>query len=124
MLLILALAIFVLREGVGIRRARLLQRPIDSRRHRRLARILVVGALLGFGAGLFSMAELRNQPLAESVHFPFALLGVIGFTAAGLLGWRLESGASLSTRKAHAILGTLGILFALGAAVAGMAILP
>lgn len=124
MLVILALALFVLRDGLGIRRARLRQRPIDSRRHRRLARLLVVGALIGFGAGLYSMAALRSQPLAESVHFPFALLGLTGFATAGFLGWRLESGASLSTRNAHAIVGSLGVLFALGAAVAGFAILP
>ena len=124
MLLILVLAVFVLRDGVAIRRARLAQRPIDSRRHRRLARFLVAGALLGFGAGLYSMAALRGQALAESVHFPFALLAITGFGAAGSLGLRLERGASLTTRQAHAILGTLGVLFALGAGVAGFAILP
>lgn len=124
MLLILALGIFVLRDGVAIRRARLLQRPIDSRRHRRLGRALVLGAVLGFAAGLYSMAALREKPLAESVHFPFALLAVIGLTSAAFFGWRLEQGARLSIRKAHATLAALGILFALGAAVAGLAILP
>lgn len=124
MLAVLVLAVFVLREGLRIRRGRLTRRPVDSTRHRRWARVLVVGVMLGFGFGLFSMAVFRAKPLAQSVHFPLVAGALLAITSAGGLGLLLERGGSLRTRTLHALCGALGVLLALGAAVAGMALLP
>ena len=124
MLAVIALGLFVLREGLAIRNARLRRRPFDTRRHRRLAKLLIVLMALGWLSGVSSMVLLRNQSMFESIHWPFgssalALLGI-----AGALGLQLERGRWLDRRVAHAAFGALGMLFALGAAVAGMSILP
>ncbi len=124
MVAVIALGLFVLREGVAIRNARLRRRPFDTRRHRRLAKVLLVLMAVGWLSGVASMVLLRNQPMFESIHWPFgssalALLGV-----AGTIGLQLERGRWFDRRVAHAAFGALGMLFALGAAVAGMSILP
>ena len=124
MIVVIVLALFVLREGLRIRQHRLRRRPFDASRHRRLARWLVAAVLLGALAGLGSMAWLREKPLAESVHFPLAAAAALGISAAGGLGLLLERGASLQVRTVHALCGGIGVLLALDAAVAGMAILP
>lgn len=124
MLLVLALALFVLREGLRVRRARLARRSFDSTRHRRLARVLALAVPLGFALGLTSMGWLRGESVAGSVHFPFAAGATIGIGLAATLGLRLERGASLRTRTVHAICGAIGVLLALGAGIAGLAILP
>ena len=124
MLLVLALGIFVLREGLRIRRGRLTRRGVGSATHRRYARVFVAAALLGYGSGLFSMAVLRGESLAESVHFPLVSFGIAALALAGVLGLLLERGAGLRARTAHALAGALGLLSALGGAAAGMAILP
>ncbi len=124
MLVVLALAIFVLRDGLAIRRARLAKRPYRSIRHRVLAKLVVALVVLGFGAGLVSMAVLRDRPVAESIHFPLVAAAALGISAAGGLGLLLERGASLQVRTAHALFGGIGVLLALAAAIAGMAILP
>lgn len=124
MISVLALALFVLREGLRIRRHRLRGQAHDSSRHRRYARWVVLGVVLGAAVGLGSMAWLRDRPLMESIHFPLAASGALGITAAGAFGLLLERGASLRVRTIHALCGGLGVLLALAAAVAGMAILP
>ena len=124
MISVLALALFVLREGLRIRRARLAGTAFDSRRHRRLARWVVLLVVGGALAGLFSMGWLRGRPLAESVHFPLAGAAALLIVAAGGFGLWLERGAPLRARTVHALCGAMGVLLALGAAVAGMAILP
>lgn len=124
MIAVLALALFVLRDGLRIRRARLARSAFDSRRHRRLARVVVLLVVGGAAAGLVSMGWLRGRPLAESVHFPLASGAALLIVAAGGLGLWLERGAPLRARTVHALCGVLGVLLALGAAVAGMAILP
>ena len=122
---LLALALATLREGLRIRRGRIVGRRADSRRHRRLGRLAVPLLILGFGAGLASMAWLRPaEPLAESVHFRLALPAVVGLAAGGFFGLRLERGARGATRGLHAWLAALGLLLGLAAGVAGFAILP
>ncbi len=124
MIAVLALALFVLREGLGIRRARLRQQPFDSRRHRRWARVLISLVAAGFVLGLASMGWLRGRPLGDSVHFPLALGAGLGMGTAAALGLWLERGAPPRARAAHALCAAAGVLLGLGAAVAGMAILP
>ena len=124
MIAMLALAVWVLRLGLELRRARLRGRPINARKHRRLARWVVPGVVVGFGAGLASMVGLRGEAPAESLHFLLASGALLGIGAAGSLGLLLERGRAMSARSAHALLGASGLLLALAAAVAGIAILP
>jgi len=122
---LLALALFVLREGLRIRRGRIIGRRRDARLHRRLGRVVVTLLLAGFGAGLASMAWLRpGETLAGSVHFRLALPALLGLAAGGALGLRLERGGGPSVRRLHAWFAALGLLFGLAAGVAGMSILP
>src|SRR5262245_10434887 len=103
---LLALALLVLREGLRIRRARIVGGRRDSRRHRRLGRVAVPLLVAGFASGLASMAWLRpSEPLAESAHFRLALPAIVGLAGGGLLGLRLERGAGGATRGLHAWLG-------------------
>ncbi|HXZ85453.1 MAG TPA: DUF4079 family protein [Myxococcota bacterium] len=121
---VLALALFVLRDGLRIRRGRLLRHPVDSRRHRRLARVVVLLALAGFGAGLASMAFLRDKPLFTSLHAWLASGALVGFAVGGSLGLALERRGRAPIRNWHAWTASAGVLLGLAAAVAGFAILP
>jgi hypothetical protein len=121
---VLALALFVLREGLRVRRGRLLGNPFDSSRHQRWARILVVLVALGFALGLASLGLLRGRPVGESVHFPLALASGVGITLAGALGSWLARGASTRVRAIHAACGAAGTLLGIAAAIAGLALLP
>ena len=124
MVAILALGLFVLRDGLRIRRGRLLGRPVSSRRHRRLAPWVVWLAVAGFGAGLGSMAWLRGKPVFESVHFWLASGALTGLSSGGYLGLQLERNLRAPIRGWHVLLAGGGLLFGLAAAVAGFAILP
>ncbi len=125
MLLVLALGLMVLREGLRVRRARFLRQPFDSRLHRRLARIFVALVVLGFGVGLASMGWLRGEPVFESVHSILVSGVLVSLLLAATLGWSLEQrGGPRWIRTAHLILGAGGLLLALAAAVAAFAILP
>lgn len=121
---VLALGVFALRDGLHIRRGRMLRRPFDSRRHRRVAKVVVVLAALGFAAGLASMGVLRGKAVFESVHAWLALGALLGFTAGGALGLRLERRGRSSVRNWHAVTASVGLLLGLAAAFAGWAILP
>ena len=114
----------MLRLGLQLRRARLRRSPADPARHAALARWVVPLIMLGWGAGLASMAWLREKPLLESVHFPLASAALLGMGAAGVIGLAMQRGRALGARGAHALLGAGGLLLGLAAAVAGMAILP
>ncbi len=125
MLLVLALGLVVLREGLRVRRARFLRQPFDSRLHRRLARIFVALVVLGFGAGLASMGWLRGEPVFESVHSILVSGVLVSLLLAASLGLLLERRlGSRWIRSAHLMLGAGGLLLALTAAIAGFAILP
>jgi hypothetical protein len=124
MVTVLALGLYVLREGLRIRRGRLLRQPVDARRHRRLARVVVTLALLGFGSGLASMGWLRGKAVFESVHAWLASGALVGFLAGGALGLALERRGRRPTRTWHALTASAGLLLGMAAAVAGFAILP
>ena len=128
MLALLALSLWVLRLGLGLRRARLAGRRASPARHRRIARVVVPLLALGYLAGLGSMLWIRGAQIAESVHFPLASTALLAILGAGALGLRLsramQADARARARAAHALFGAVGVLFALVAAVAGMAILP
>ncbi len=124
MVLILLLAVWVLRLGLALRRARLARRPADSARHARLARWVVPLVVVGWGAGLASMAWLRGGPALQSVHFLLASSALLGMGAAAAIGLAMERGRARRARTAHALLGAGGLLLGLAAAIAGMAILP
>jgi len=124
MVAVLTLGLFVLRDGLRVRRGRLLRRPVDSRRHRRLARVVVVLALVGFGSGLVSMGWLRGKDLFESVHAWLATGALVGFSAGGALGLALERRGRGPIRSLHALTASAGLLLGLAAAMAGFAILP
>jgi len=121
---ILALALFVFRDGLRIRRGRLTRRPVDARRHRRVARVVVVLASAGFASGLASMAFLRDKPLFTSFHAWLATGALTGFTVGGALGLALERRGRAPVRRWHALIASAGLLLGLAAAVAGFAILP
>lgn len=120
----LLLAVWVLRLGLELRRARRAHRIADPGRHAALARWVVPLIVLGWGAGLASMAWLRGKPVVQSVHFPLASAAALGLASAGAIGLALQRGRALGARTAHALLGAGGLLLGLAAAVAGMAILP
>jgi hypothetical protein len=121
---VLALGLWVLREGLRLRHARLLERPSDSARHSRLARLFVPLVLLGYGTGLLSMAFLRRDPVFDSVHALLTSGATAAFVCAYFLGRRLEANPSGVIRTAHLVCGAGGLLVSLAAAIAGIAILP
>ena len=124
MLVALGLGVAVLREGTQLRAARLRRRPANSARHRFMAKILIVLVALGWAGGVASMVLLRNREMFESIHWPFGTSALALLLVAGAIGLRLERGRALDQRTAHAAFGALGVLMMLGAAVAGMSILP
>ncbi len=121
---VVGLGLLVLREGLRLRRARLRRRPVSSRAHRRLAKPFVALLLLGYGAGLVSMSVLRGRPLLESFHSLLTSGVLVCAVAAGILGLRLERRPAVTPRTAHVAAGSLGLLLALAAAIAGFSILP
>jgi len=131
MLVGLLLGSLALREGLALRRARLArnrQDPAGHRRahlrHRRLGRGFAWVVAVGYPAGVSSMIWLQPRPALESVHFVLATLAASAVVTAAVLGRQLERRPLPDRRTVHALFGTLGLLIALGAAAAGMAILP
>jgi hypothetical protein len=124
MLMILALGLAALREGLRMRRLRLRRRPCDSGRHLRLARPFVVLVALGYGSGLASMAWLRGEELYASPHAALTSAALVALVVAGALGLRLQRQPGPTVRLIHLVCGSTGMLLALAAAVAGFDILP
>jgi hypothetical protein len=126
MLFSVGLALLTLRAGLAVRRARLGRAPRDAslrRRHLRLAKPAVALLLIGFLAGPLSAVWLRGWEPFHSLHGVLGLAVASLFTAAAILGRRLERGRG-SARTAHAWLGALAVLGAALAAVAGFVLLP
>ncbi|MCP4004346.1 MAG: DUF4079 family protein [bacterium] len=125
MLAVLVLGLWVLREGLRIRRAGLTHRKVDSGRHARRARLFAALLILGCAAGLASQAWLREKPVLESVHSWLVGGTLLAISITATLGLRLEGQPEKrGFRTVHALLGSLGMLLALAAAVAGWSILP
>jgi hypothetical protein len=123
---VILLTIAVYTTGLSIREARVRKRriaPGTRRRHTRLSKPAVVAALAGVTLGPISSVLLRGWAPLQTFHGIAGLLAMASFTAAGLLGVRLESGRT--TRAAlHGGLGLLGVLLGLLAALAGTDLLP
>lgn len=126
MLISLGLAALALRIGLQMRRARRrrLRRPRGARRrHLRLAKPGVVMLLVGFAGGPLSMAWLRGRDPFDTAHALAGSVAVVLFSAAALVGRRLERGRSRAV-ELHAVLGLLAMLVAAAAAAAGFVLLP
>jgi hypothetical protein len=126
MLFSVGLALLTLRAGLAVRRARLGRTPRAPSlrgRHLRLAKPAVALVLIGFLAGPISAVWLRGWEPFHSFHGVLGLAVASLFTAAAILGRRLERGRG-SARTAHAWLGALAVLGAAVAAVAGFVLLP
>jgi hypothetical protein len=121
---VIALGLAVLREGLALRAARMRKQPRNSRRHRGLAKLFVPLVALGFASGLVSMTLIRHREFLGSVHGITAIAVLLASGGAGCLGLALERGRALERRDAHALLGAASVLLTLGAALAGMSLLP
>jgi hypothetical protein len=124
MTMVIMLGLITLREGLALRRGRLQRRSRDSARHRRLAQGFVALVALGYLSGLLSMAKLHPDPLFDSVHSLLTSGALTLLIFALGLGKRLERRPGPAVRQAHLACGATGLLIALLAAVAGIAILP
>lgn len=126
MLAALALATLALRSGLALRRARRLRvrrHPEDLRRHLALAKPALGMVAVGCAAGPLSMAWLRGREPFGTAHGWIGLVALLLFVAAGILGRRLERGRGRPL-DAHALLATLAMLAAAGAALTGFVLLP
>ena len=126
MVVSLGVAALALRSGLALRRSRrgAQRRTPELRpRHLRWAKPAVAMVLLGFAAGPVSSVWLRGWEAFDSFHGLLGALVVGLFGATAALGHRIEEGASRAF-DAHALLGTLALLFAALAAIAGFALLP
>ena len=121
---VLGLGLLVLREGLRLRQARLLDRPLDSSRHRKVGQVFVALIVVGYGSGLLSMGRLRAEPLFDSVHALFTTGALTALVLAFALGKHLQHRPASALRSVHLACGAAGLLLALAAAVAGVAILP
>ncbi len=126
MLASLLLAALALRSGLALRRSRQRRAPREPGmrpRHLRLARPAVLLIALGGVLGPVSSVWLRGWEPLHSLHGVLGLGVLLLFGAAALLGRRLETGRARAF-DAHALLGTLAVLMAALAAVAGFVLLP
>lgn len=121
----IALAVATLRSGIGMRRARRVGRlSVDLRdQHLRRAKIALIWITPGFIAGPLSMALLRGREPFATAHAYAALLAIVLFVAAALLGRRLERGQPAS-RETHAFVATMAVLASGLAAATGWVLLP
>jgi hypothetical protein len=126
MLVSIGAAAAALRAGLRLRRARKAgarRPPALRRRHLRIARPAVAAVLVGFALGPLSAVALRGFEPFETFHGAVGVATAALFAAAAWLGQKLARGRS-HARDLHALLGTLALLLAALAAVAGFALLP
>ena len=126
MLVAIALAVWTLRAGVEVRRARRRGHgPIPElrRAHLRLARPAVWAIGLGFLAGPLSMWLLRGRSPFDPLHALIGGVVVFLFAATAVLGRRVERG-ELSVAALHGRLGLAAVIAAGAATVAGFVLLP
>jgi len=89
----------------------------------RVAKPAVPILMLGFVGGPLSVWWLRDWTPMSSFHALIGGTAALLFFAAAAHGRRLEHG-NADARSAHALLGVLGVLAGLVAAVAGFVLLP
>jgi hypothetical protein len=126
MVVSIALCALALRRGLELRRSRLRRTrraPELRRRHLRIARPAVALVVVGLVGGLLSAVFLRDWRPLTSFHGWLGLLAAAGFSAAAVLGHRMERGRSRAY-DVHAVLGGVALLAAAVAAVAGFVLLP
>jgi len=126
MLISIALTAVALRTGLRLRsvRRRGGTRTSEQRAaHVRIAKVAVALVLVGFVGGPLSSLWLRGWEPFGTFHAALGLLAASLFVAAAVLGRRLES-ARGRPLDAHAALGTLAVLAAAVAAIAGFVLLP
>jgi hypothetical protein len=134
MLAALGLALFALRAGLALRRARRLGVRRDGRayaRHLRLAKLAVALLPLGFAAGIASAVMLRGWEALGSAHGLISSATLALFLAAAFVGRKLERGGSAArvggarvTPDAHALLAVLAALCAAASLFTGFVLLP
>ncbi|MBW2269917.1 MAG: DUF4079 family protein [Deltaproteobacteria bacterium] len=115
-----------LRSGLALRRSRIgpVRRKPDMRqRHLRNARAAVAVLLIGAVGGPFSWVWLRGGELLGTFHGWVGLVVVALLVTTATLGQRLVRGASRAF-DAHALAGSLVVLLAALAAMAGLVLLP
>ena len=133
MLVALALAGLGLRAGLRMRRLRQHGQPPKRgllAAHLRMARPAVVLMLLGGVSGPLSAVWLSDWSPFGTLHAWLALAAAGLFATAGWLGLRMQRGLAYEGERRdraanlHGSLGTLAMLVAAVAAVAGMVLLP
>lgn len=122
----LALALLALRAGLVLRRARRRRAPKNPRvrrAHLRLAKPAIGLLLVGLLAGPPSAVVLRDWDPFRTLHGWLGLVAAALFTAAAILGRRLEKAQSQNPDP-HALLALLAVLTAAITAIAGFVLLP
>lgn len=125
MLLTMGLLALALKEGLGLRKARLGRVAADRPRslHTRVAKIATSLLLVGAAAGPVSAVWLRGWEALATLHAWVALtVGAVCLCAA-CLGLRLESGR-MTNPEIHGWLGLATLFGAVGAFMTGFVLLP
>ena len=121
---VLVLGLYTLYQGVAMRRARLARRPRPSSTHRRAGRWFALLLTIGFASGVVSMAVF-GKGVFGTVHALLATIALGGLLGGSGVGLYMERRGRVARLRAyHATLAGVGMLIALLAGVAGIAILP
>ncbi|MBI2178894.1 MAG: DUF4079 family protein [Candidatus Tectomicrobia bacterium] len=126
---VLALGLWVLRLGLGVRRARRgAPGPGRARlagRHMRLARGFTGLLALGYLLGLAGMGLALGEPLLRTAHGYFATLALALLLLTAYLGRRLRLAPGREDlRQIHSYAAFLTIFLCLAVAFLGMNLLP
>ena len=127
---VLLLGLWVLRLGLGVRRARAggargTERARLAGRHMRLARWFVGLLALGYLLGLAGMGLALGEPLLRTAHGYFATLALALLALAAWLGRRLRRAPGREDlRQIHSYAAFLTIFLCLAVAFLGMHLVP
>lgn len=128
MLASLGCALFTLRFGLRLRRARrrgLRKSGDDYRRHLRLAKLTLLMVWIGFAGGLASALWLRGWGVFSTAHGIASSTALILFSATAALGHQLETGRhSAALTDLHALVSLAALLAATLALGTGIVLLP
>ncbi len=126
MLLTTGLLALALREGLGLRKARLRGDGIGAGArmlHVKVARIAVIALVVGAALGPVSVLYLRGFEVLSSLHAWVALSVASLGVATGVLGWRLFRGNG-SSAEVHGWLGLVTVFGTAAAFLTGFVLLP